>query len=100
MPTASRPRNASVRPRWTADEARREKQANKDYWSRHESELRQRFPAHWIVIYAGDQVSGFSSGESLIQHMNTLDDFTRGCSYWIPPASERKAHFITNARRR
>ena len=99
MTTASRPHNATLRPRWTDDEAKAEKRRNKGTWSRQKSELRKQFPHHWIVIYAGDTVEGFEDGQSLIQHMNTLDDFTRGCSYWLPPPAERRSRFITNARR-
>jgi hypothetical protein len=100
MTTESSPTETRPTVRWTAAESREERRRNKEHFSVNETEIRRRFPHHWIVIYECDQVLGFEDGKGLIEHMNTLDDFTRGCSYWVNTLNSNRRPRITNAFRR
>lgn len=100
MTTESRPTGARPTSRWTPTQSREERQANKDHFRANKDAISDQFPRHWIAIYGGDRVVGFEDGKDLIAHMNELDDFTRGCSYWVNTLKPPQRPLITSVFRR
>ena len=92
MTTESKPKAGRPTDSWTLEEHRAERRRNREYWDAHRDELVATFPDHMIVVYGGDQVVAYTDGQSLIDHLNELDDFTRAGMNWAwPPKRSPRA---------
>lgn len=87
-------------PRWSAEESRAERNRNKAYWAEHAKSLRNQYPGHWIIIYGGDRVVAVETVDEMVMHSLGMDDFTRRCSYRIPPRRNEPRARVVNMRQR
>ena len=95
MTTTQQPSTTRPTDSWTIEEHRAERARNKAYWEATGAELRGRFPDRWIVVYGGDTAVAYQSGKDLIEHLNTLDHFTRCAMLWAwPPPRASRVRFI------
>lgn len=97
MTTETKPKSPRPTDSWTIDEHRAERARNRYFWDAHGAELLERFPGHFIVVYGGAPVA-YTDGTELIEHLNTLDDFTRGAMHWAWPPTRNSRVSISRAR--
>ena len=98
MTTETKPKSQRPTDSWTIDEHRAERARNKSFWNAHRAELLERFPGHFIVVYGGGTPVACTDGKELIEHLNTLDDFTRGAMHWAWPPTRNSRVSISKAR--
>lgn len=98
MTTKTKPKSPLPADSWTIDEHRAERARNRSFWDAHRAELLERFPDQFIVVYGGGTAVAYTDGQDLIEHLNTLDDFTRGAMHWAWPPTRTSRVSISKAR--
>ena len=98
MTTESKAKAPRPTDSWTIEEQRTECARNRSCWDARGPELLERFPNHFIVVYGGGTAVAYADGEDLIEHLNTLDDFTRGAMHWAWPPMRNSRISISEPR--
>lgn len=97
MTTEAKPRSVKPLSEWTDSEVLAECRRNRDYWLTHASELRARYPVHWLAIYEGGTVAAFEHAKEFFDFLFQLDEVNRCCKFKVPPPSNPNVHRMSSA---